>query len=161
GDDLPVRLDGDGERGVVTGAEVGGDLAVAVEARIERAVDVVPGQGERDGAHASVGVAGQHDFACRLDGVRVGGVVVRAKVGRHPTAGAETGVKGAVREVADQGEVPPGRPPRGSRDHNAAVGLQGHAGGEVVPERTNVGGDRAAGAERRVEGPGGGKPAVF
>src|SRR5206468_13020290 len=64
-----------------------------------------------------------------------------------------SGVEGAVGVVAGQGEVAFGADEGRAGGHRLAVGLHGDGAGLAGPAE-EVGGDQAAGAERRVEGPG-------
>jgi hypothetical protein len=88
GDDLTVRLDGNGES-LIKQTNIGRHFAPSAETRIEAAVGVVAGKGEVEGAGAT-----DHDeLAVRLD--RNGSCAVGngAEVGCHLAAGAEAQVE--------------------------------------------------------------------
>ena len=70
--DLAIRLDGDAPGLVVRAGEVGGDLPINIEGRVQAAVAVVAGQGEVIGAEAIARTTRHHDLAIGLDGDAVG-----------------------------------------------------------------------------------------
>lgn len=66
-DDLAVGLDGDGADEVVAAGEVGQDDAAGTEGGVQRAVGIVPRQGEVFVAGAVGAIPGGEDIAVGLD----------------------------------------------------------------------------------------------
>ena len=121
-DNAAVRLQGNVARLGEHAAEVGRDLAVAVEGSIEAAVGVVPSEGE-EAPERAVGVADRHDPAVGLDRQR-SCLGVTPEAGRHDAVGIEGRVEAAVRVVAGERERAAVASRRGgARRHDLAVGL--------------------------------------
>ena len=104
-DDLAVGLDGDGTGEVAGRAECGGDFPARAETGVERAVRVVPRQGDIEVGARDDRLAGRDDLAVRLNRDGLGRAPTGSEVGRHFAVQAEGRVESAVGPIAEEGEA--------------------------------------------------------
>ena len=150
--DLAIRLDGHAIGTLRDGPEVGGDLPINIEGRVQGAVAVVAGQGKvMAGDPPRRRTTRRHDLAIRLDGDAVG-IVDNAGDVRGDLAVTTKGcIQAAIAVVAGQGKViARGQLVRITRHYDLAIRLDGDAAG-IVLRAGEVGGDLATRPEGRVQ----------
>ena len=125
-------------------------LMIGAEALVETTVGVVAQQRDR-GIHPQCAGTGDQDPPIRLHRQRARPIDAVAEIGEHPAIMRERGVEAAIDVVAGQCDVAVARVDlRLPGHHDAAVGLQRHAEGQIII-RAHVGQHPTATAEAGIE----------
>ena len=157
--DLAVGLQGDAMPLIGGRADRRRYRPAGAEAGVQAAVRIVADEGEII-VGSIIAITGHHDLAVGLQDDVATLIDARAERRRHLAAGAEGSVQGAVRVVANEGEIIVGSIIAEPGHHELAVGLQGDAIPGIFVARAEVRRHRAVegvGAHyRRVVGDGDG-----